>query len=122
MIVLVTGASGFLGRAVASHLVASGHAVRTLQRRPSGVDGATDVLGSITAPHSLTRALEGADGVVHLAAKVSLTGPPQELSAKTRNVTSSPSLRECHTILLRGYSSDALLGLGFLILRCSLVR
>ena len=81
MIVLVTGASGFLGRAVASHLVASGHAVRTLQRRPSGVDGATDVLGSITAPHSLTRALEGADGVVHLAAKVSLTGPPQEFRA-----------------------------------------
>ena len=81
MIVLVTGASGFLGRAVASHLVASGHEVRTLQRRPSGVDGATDVLGSITDPLSLTRAVEGADGVVHLAAKVSLTGPPHEFRA-----------------------------------------
>ncbi len=81
MIVLVTGASGFLGRAVAAHLVASGHEVRTLQRRPSGVDGATDVLASITDRPSLTRAVEGADGVVHLAAKVSLTGAPQEFRA-----------------------------------------
>jgi 2-alkyl-3-oxoalkanoate reductase len=81
VIVLVTGASGFLGRAVTAHLVASGHEVRTLQRRPSGVDGATDVLGSITDRVSLTRAVEGAGGVVHLAAKVSLTGPGREFRA-----------------------------------------
>jgi nucleoside-diphosphate-sugar epimerase len=81
VIVLVTGASGFLGRAVAAHLVASGHEVRTLQRRPSGVDGSTDILGSITDRLSLTRAVDGADGVVHLAAKVSLTGRPHEFRA-----------------------------------------
>ncbi|MET0830130.1 MAG: NAD-dependent epimerase/dehydratase family protein [Microbacterium sp.] len=81
MIVLVTGASGFLGRAVAAELVASGHDVRTLQRRPSGVEGATDILGSITDPHSVAQAVNGAEGVVHLAAKVSLTGSPDEFRA-----------------------------------------
>ncbi|WP_396667499.1 NAD-dependent epimerase/dehydratase family protein [Microbacterium sp. R86528] len=74
MIVLVTGASGFLGGAVAAELFAAGHEVRTLQRRPSAVDGATDYLGSITDPTVVARALVGADAVVHLAAKVSLAG------------------------------------------------
>ncbi|WP_010202131.1 NAD-dependent epimerase/dehydratase family protein [Salinibacterium sp. PAMC 21357] len=76
MIVLVTGASGFLGRAVAAELVAAGHEVRTLQRRPSGVDGVTDFLGSINDPEHVSRAVAGAEGVVHLAAKVSLAGDP----------------------------------------------
>ncbi|HEX7345264.1 MAG TPA: NAD-dependent epimerase/dehydratase family protein [Candidatus Limnocylindrales bacterium] len=81
MIVLVTGASGFLGRAVAARLVASGHEVRTLQRRPSHVDAATDVLGSLTDPRAVAQAIDGADGVVHLAAKVSLAGSPAEFRA-----------------------------------------
>ena len=81
MIVLVTGASGFLGRAVAAELVAAGHEVRTLQRRASGVDGATDILGTITDPRIVAHATVGADGVVHLAAKVSLAGRPEEFRA-----------------------------------------
>jgi len=78
VIVLVTGASGFLGRAVATQLVASGHEVRTIQRRPSGVAGATDMLGSITDARAVASAMDGADGVVHLAAKVSLAGAPED--------------------------------------------
>ncbi|RUR01875.1 NAD-dependent epimerase/dehydratase family protein [Labedella endophytica] len=78
MIVLITGASGFLGRAVAAELVAAGHEVRALQRRPTGVAGVTDVLGSVTDPELVERAVEGVEGVVHLAAKVSLTGDPRE--------------------------------------------
>lgn len=81
MRVLVTGASGFLGRAVATELLAQGHAVRTLQRRPSTVDGATDVLGSITDRAAVERAVEGMQGLVHLAAKVSLAGDPAEFEA-----------------------------------------
>ena len=90
MIVLVTGASGFLGKAVAADLVAAGHDVRTLQRRPSGVDGATDVIGSVTTPTDVARAVDGAEGVVHLAAKVSLTGPREEFH--TVNVGGTRSL------------------------------
>ncbi len=78
MIVTVTGASGYLGGAVAAALVADGHEVRTLQRRPSGVDGATDILGTITDSEVVARAVDGADGVIHLAAKVSLAGDPAE--------------------------------------------
>ena len=74
MRVLVTGASGYLGGAVASALVARGDEVRTLQRRPSGVAGALDVLGDVTDAARVRTAVEGMDAVVHLAAKVSLAG------------------------------------------------
>lgn len=81
MTVLVTGASGLLGGAVARVLVARGADVRTLQRRPSGVPGAQDVAGSVTDPEAVARALDGVDAVVHLAARVSLAGPREEFDA-----------------------------------------
>lgn len=76
MTVLVTGASGLLGGAVAALLAAQGHEVRTFQRRPSGVAGVEDARGSLTDPRAVEEALDGVDGVVHLAAKVSLAGDP----------------------------------------------
>ncbi|PZE65962.1 NAD(P)-dependent oxidoreductase [Curtobacterium sp. MCBD17_021] len=78
MTVLVTGASGFLGRAVAAAVRDAGHAVRTFQRRPSGVDGVQDVLGTMTDPAAVRTAVAGVDAVVHLAAKVSLAGDPAD--------------------------------------------
>ena len=81
MIVLVTGASGLLGRAVATEIQAAGHEVRTLQRSPSSLAGVTDVLGSVTDATSVARATAGVDAIVHLAAKVSLAGDPAEFDA-----------------------------------------
>lgn len=90
MRVLVTGASGLLGRAVAAEVLAAGHEVRCFQRRPSGVAGADDLLGSVTDPDAVAAAVRGQDAVVHLAAKVSLAGDPAEFDRVnvdgTRNV------------------------------------
>ena len=81
MRVLVTGASGLLGGEVARVLVRQGHAVTTFQRRPSGVDGAVDFPGSVTDDDAVRRAVEGAEAVIHLAAKVSFTGRAAEFDA-----------------------------------------
>ncbi|WP_231443470.1 NAD-dependent epimerase/dehydratase family protein [Brevibacterium zhoupengii] len=81
MKITVTGASGLLGSSVARALVADGHEVTTLQRRPSSVAGARDVIGTVTDPSSVTEALTGAEAVVHLAAKVSMMGDPSEFEA-----------------------------------------
>ncbi|MBL8927743.1 MAG: NAD-dependent epimerase/dehydratase family protein, partial [Pseudonocardia sp.] len=72
--VLVTGARGMLGRAVALALAARGDEVTVLQRRPSALpvrEVLTD-LGDPDAP--LDAALAGQDAVVHLAAKVDVVG------------------------------------------------
>ena len=80
MKVLVTGASGFLGRATAAAVRDAGHEVRTFQRRPSGVDGVTDVAGTMTDAAAVRSAVDGVDAVVHLAAKVSLAGDPRDFA------------------------------------------
>lgn len=78
MTVLVTGASGMLGGAVAALLLAQGVSVRCFQRRPSGVTGAHDLLGSVTDPADVAAAVDGCSAVIHLAAKVSFTGQAAE--------------------------------------------
>ena len=74
MRVLVTGASGMLGRATATGLLERGDEVTVLQRRPSGLPGA-EVLGDVADPDVVGRAARGQDAVLHLAAKVDVTGP-----------------------------------------------
>ncbi len=72
-VTLITGAGGFLGRPVAEHLRAAGHTVRGLVRPGSGPlpNGVTPVLAAgLHDREGLARALEGADAVVHLAARV----------------------------------------------------
>lgn len=81
MKVLVTGASGMLGGAVATALRDRGHAVSAFQRRPADLPGIEDRTGSLTEPDSIARAVEGMDAVVHLAAKVSISGPESEYRA-----------------------------------------
>ncbi|BCW63074.1 NAD-dependent epimerase/dehydratase family protein [Paenarthrobacter sp. MSM-2-10-13] len=81
MRVLVTGASGLLGGEVARQLVHQGHDVASFQRRSSGVDGVEDFRGSINDDAALRRAVDGAEGLIHLAAKVSITGRPAQFQA-----------------------------------------
>ncbi|MGY5883611.1 NAD-dependent epimerase/dehydratase family protein [Modestobacter lacusdianchii] len=74
MRVLVTGASGMLGRATATALQARGDEVTVLQRRPAGLP-CREVLGDVADPAAVAQATAGQDAVVHLAAKVDVTGP-----------------------------------------------
>jgi nucleoside-diphosphate-sugar epimerase len=74
MRVLVTGASGLLGRSVARALVERGDDVTVMQRRPAGVPSAREVLGDIADVDAVHAAADGQDAVVHLAAKVHVAG------------------------------------------------
>ncbi len=71
---MVTGASGLLGRSVAQRLAEDGYRVSTFQRSASNVKGAEDIRGSLTEAEDVARAVEGQDAVVHMAAKVSVSG------------------------------------------------
>ncbi|SDU88615.1 Nucleoside-diphosphate-sugar epimerase [Microlunatus sagamiharensis] len=73
MRVLVTGASGMLGGAVARALAERGDEVTVLQRRPSGL-GFREVLGDVADATAVREAVAGQEGVVHLAAKVNVVG------------------------------------------------
>jgi nucleoside-diphosphate-sugar epimerase len=69
----VTGASGFVGRAVCAELLARGHQVTALVRRPgSEPAGTTAVQGDLTHADPVSQALEDAapDCVIHLAAEI----------------------------------------------------
>jgi UDP-glucose 4-epimerase len=69
MRVLVTGANGFVGRALCVHLSASGYSVRAAVRIPAGLSEEA-VIGSINGGTDWTSALVSCDAVIHLAARV----------------------------------------------------
>ncbi len=109
MKVLVTGASGMLGGGVARKLADRGDQVTVFQRRPSSLLGIREVTGDITDPAAVLRAAEGMDAVVHLAAKVNVTGPWAEYAAANidgvRNLLSA--LRQTGTPRLVHVSSPS---------------
>lgn len=67
--VLVTGGTGSLGRFVVSRLVADGHDVRSLSRRPepAGTRPFTWVTADLYAGGGVARAVRGVDAIVHCA-------------------------------------------------------
>ncbi len=70
---LVTGASGFLGKAVCAELLTRDHAVAALVRRPGSEPDATEpVAGDLTDAGALTAAVAVAEPacVIHLAAEI----------------------------------------------------
>ena len=73
MVVLVTGATGFLGRRVVQELLAHNYQVRCLVHTPGRerifADRSVDVqYGSVSDPDALTSACQGVEFIVHLVA------------------------------------------------------
>jgi dihydroflavonol-4-reductase len=85
--VFITGATGFVGAHVARRYAAEGASLRLLTRKTSRLEAlaglnAETVLGDLREPSSLRSALEGCDGLVHVAADYRLwVRDPREMYA-----------------------------------------
>jgi nucleoside-diphosphate-sugar epimerase len=90
--VLVTGGTGFTGSHTVGALVAAGHDVRLLVRdaakvrrvfAPHGLEPRDVVVGDMTDPAAVEKALAGCDAVVHSAALVDLRRSAARLVEET---------------------------------------
>ncbi|HIP97626.1 MAG TPA: NAD-dependent epimerase/dehydratase family protein, partial [Anaerolineae bacterium] len=90
--ILVTGATGFLGHNLCEQLIGQGDEVRALVRRRKRRDGkyALDFLrnlgvelvwGDVRDAESVARAIQGCEHVIHAAAKFRMWGPYHEFHA-----------------------------------------
>lgn len=80
--VLVTGATGFLGKSVVAALRRHGDAVRAMARSPQTIadEGIEAFVGDVTDADALRAAVRGVDAVVHCAARVATTGDWEEFA------------------------------------------
>ena len=86
---LVTGGCGFIGSHLADALLAAGHRVRILDdlstgKRANKPAGATLIEGDVADPETVGGAIDGADGVFHLAAIASVERGNREWLATHR--------------------------------------
>ena len=73
--ILLTGAGGFIGRALAASLAADGWTVRAAMRAPGRLPGVAEtVTADLAAPMDWTDALAGVDAVIH-SAGIAHAGP-----------------------------------------------
>lgn len=92
MTVLVTGATGFLGRRVVQRLLEADHEVRAMVRRPGSESifstAPTEVCyGNVSDPDALMEACRGVSDVIHLVAVI--RGGPRQFDAINRQGTAN---------------------------------
>lgn len=90
MIVAVTGGTGFVGGATIERLVAAGHGVRALARRPQPArDGVTWITGALDDESALAWLCDGAGAVLHIAGVVNA---PDAAGFEAGNVTGTRAM------------------------------
>jgi nucleoside-diphosphate-sugar epimerase len=100
--VLVTGANGFVGRAVVRRLAAEGHRVRAAIRGGPALDVESIRIGDIDGDTDWAPALDRIDAVVHLAARVHVVdarapGRAAEALAAARRINRDGTARLAHS-------------------------
>lgn len=86
MRLFLTGATGYIGSALARRLVRDGHEVRALVRPTSRTDelealGVSRFVGDLADRASMREAMSGADWVLHLGAELDLDAAPERMAA-----------------------------------------
>jgi len=120
MRVVVTGATGFLGGALACALAEEGAEVHALARSTSDRSGLAGVgviwhVGDVTEPASLRDFVAGADWIIHAAGRLGEFGVPEQTYQQinvdgTRNALAAAMKTGCQTRVLH-VSSAGVLGL-----------
>ncbi|MCB9667605.1 MAG: NAD-dependent epimerase/dehydratase family protein [Myxococcales bacterium] len=107
MNVLVTGATGFVGGAIARKLIMQGATVRVLVRDPQrlgpGLESAIVYLGDLGDPKKIAMAAQGSEGVIHAASEVLLRSDEEVLKwvnvAGTENVINAARYAGCRRMV-----------------------
>jgi uncharacterized protein YbjT (DUF2867 family) len=107
MTILVTGATGTVGRHIVTHLLEGGHAVRALTRNPSQATfpaGVEVVAGDLAAPETLETALEGVTGLHLITFDNGAGGTPLQSGAVIAELAKAAGVQRV-TVLMGGERS-----------------
>jgi nucleoside-diphosphate-sugar epimerase len=96
MRVLITGATGFLGRVLTPALTQAGYTVRAATRTPQIVPEAAEgvIIGDLRLSTNLSAALADVDAVVHLAGIENVPRGADETAYRDNNLVSTERLAE----------------------------
>lgn len=103
MRILVTGASGFIGKNLCEKLLADGHAVLALHRKPPEVGCGEVVIGDLDNINAWADRLAGIECVIHLAGRAHILGSQEQNPLEVfRKVNRDACVRLAEASLLRG--------------------
>ena len=108
--ILVTGATGFIGGHLVDRLVAMGRPVRCLVRRPSSIRGAELVRGDLARGEGLEAALRDVECVIHVAGVTKVLRVEEYYAGNSRATANLVRAMDGHAARLVHVSSLAAVG------------